>query len=90
GLKERAKTLIELINGADFLFADRPLPLDEKAEKLLDADGRQKLAEMLPKLEAAGHWQAPELEAIVRGYAEATGAKLGKVAQPLRAALTGK
>jgi glutamyl-tRNA synthetase len=90
GLKERAKTLIELINGAEFLFADRPLPLDEKAEKLLDQDARQKLAEMLPKLEAASRWQAGELEEIVRAFAEATGAKLGKVAQPLRAALTGK
>jgi glutamyl-tRNA synthetase len=90
GLKERAKTLIELINGADFLFADRPLKLDEKAEKLLDADGRQKLAELLPRLEAVEHWTAGALEEAVRAYAEATGAKLGKVAQPLRAALTGK
>jgi len=90
GIKERAKTLIELISGADFLFADRPLPMDEKAGKLLDAEGRQRLAELLPKLEAATHWQAGELEEIVRGFAEATGAKLGKVAQPLRAALTGK
>ncbi|MFN3623285.1 MAG: glutamate--tRNA ligase [Hyphomicrobium sp.] len=90
GLKERAKTLIELINWAEFLFADRPLPLDEKAEKLLDQDARQKLAEMLPKLEAASRWQTGELEEIVRAFAEATGAKLGKVAQPLRAALTGK
>ncbi len=90
GLKERAKTLIELINGADFLFADRPLPLDEKAQKLLDGDGRQKLADLLPKLEASGHWTAAALEEIVRTYAEASGAKLGKVAQPLRAALTGK
>jgi glutamyl-tRNA synthetase len=90
GLKERAKTLIELINGAAFLFAERPLPLDEKAQSLLDAEGRQRLAAMLPRLEAAEHWQAADLEAIVRAYAEETGAKLGKVAQPLRAALTGK
>jgi glutamyl-tRNA synthetase len=90
GLKERAKTLIELINGTDFLFADRPLPLDEKAQKLLDGEGRQRLSDLLPKLEAADHWKPSELEEIVRTYAEATGAKLGKVAQPLRAALTGK
>ena len=90
GLKERAKTLIELINGADFLFADRPLALDEKAEKLLDDEGRRRLADLKPKLEAAERWQADTLEAIVRTYAEAAGAKLGKVAQPLRAALTGK
>jgi glutamyl-tRNA synthetase len=90
GLKERAKTLIELVNGADYLFAERPLTLDDKAQKLLDAEGRQRLADMLPKLEAAERWLAPALEEIVRTYAEATGAKLGKVAQPLRAALTGK
>jgi glutamyl-tRNA synthetase len=90
GLKERAKTLIELVNGSEFLFADRPLPLDEKAQKLLDADGRQVLAKLLPQLEGAQRWSAAELEEIVRTYAEAAGAKLGKVAQPLRAALTGK
>jgi glutamyl-tRNA synthetase len=89
GLKERAKTLVELIHGAAFLFADRPLALDEKAQKLLDAEARQRLAAMLPKLEAAHRWTAAELEEIVRSYAEAVGAKLGKVAQPLRAALTG-
>jgi len=90
GLKERAKTLIELIGGADFLFAERPLPLDEKAEKLLDGEGRQRLAEMVPLLEGAAHWTPGALEEIVRGFAETHGAKLGKVAQPLRAALTGK
>lgn len=90
GLKERAKTLVELIHGAEFLFADRPLALDEKAQKLLDVEGRQTLNKLLPRLEAASRWSATELEAIVRSYAEAAGAKLGKVAQPLRAALTGK
>jgi len=90
GLKERAKTLVELVHGAEFLFAERPLALDEKAQKLLDAEGRQRLAELAPKLERASRWSAAELEEIVRTYAEAAGAKLGKVAQPLRAALTGK
>ncbi len=90
GLKERAKTLRELVDGARFLFADRPLALDDKAAALLDAAAREKLKALLPKLEAASEWQAAELEGIVRAYAEETGAKLGKVAQPLRAALTGK
>jgi glutamyl-tRNA synthetase len=90
GLKERAKTLVELVQASEFLFADRPLALDDKAQKLLDAEGRQRLADLLPKLEAANRWKAAELEEIVRTYAEAAGAKLGKVAQPLRAALTGK
>ena len=72
------------------IFAARPLALDEKAEKLLDAEGRKTLGSLLPRLETIADWQAPALEAEVRAVAEATGAKLGKVAQPLRAALTGK
>ena len=90
GLKERAKTLLELIDGAAFLFAERPLPLDEKAAKLMDAEAKATLAALVPRLEAAPEWTAAALEAEVRSFAEATGAKLGKVAQPLRAALTGR
>jgi glutamyl-tRNA synthetase len=90
GLKERAKTLPELLDGASFLFADRPIALDEKATKLLDGDARATLTALLPKLKAVAAWQARDLEDAVRTYAEAAGAKLGKVAQPLRAALTGK
>jgi glutamyl-tRNA synthetase len=89
-LKERAKTLVELLEGASYLFAERPIALDDKAALLLDGEARARLAALLPRLEAAAHWQASELEDIVRTYAEAAGAKLGKVAQPLRAALTGK
>jgi glutamyl-tRNA synthetase len=89
-LKERAKTLIELLDGAGYLFAERPIALDDKAAKLLDAEARERIRALLPKLEAAEHWLAAPLEEIVRSYAEANGAKLGKVAQPLRAALTGK
>ena len=89
-LKERAKTLIELLDGAGYIFAERPLAMDDKAAKLLDAEARAHLKALLPKLEASDHWLAAPLEEIVRTYAEASGAKLGKVAQPLRAALTGK
>jgi len=89
-LKERAKTLRELLDGARFLFAERPIVLDDKAATLLDGEARQRLTALLPKLEAAAPWQARELEDIVRTYAETIGAKLGKVAQPMRAALTGK
>jgi glutamyl-tRNA synthetase len=88
-LKERAKTLNDLVAGAGYLLATRPLTLDEKAAKLLDAEGRASLAELLSQLEAAPDWQAPALESLVRTYAERTGAKLGKVAQPLRVVLTG-
>jgi glutamyl-tRNA synthetase len=90
GLKERAKTLVELIDGARFLFVERPLPLDEKAGALLDDDGRSVLAGILPQLTALPDWTMDGLDAAVRAYAEAAGLKLGKVAQPLRAALTGR
>ena len=90
GLKDRAKTLRELWDGARFLFLDRPIALDEKAKAVLDEPARQMLATLRPKLETVTTWQAQSLEEAVRGFAEAAGAKLGKVAQPLRAALTGK
>lgn len=89
GLKERAKTLVELLDSADYLFAKRPLPLDDKAAKLLGgADGT--LAELLPALRSVDPWQSDALEACIRDFAERTDRKLGKVAQPLRAALTGR
>jgi glutamyl-tRNA synthetase len=90
GLKERAKTLVELLDGAGFLFAARPLSMDEKAADILAKGGRAHLAALLPKLREVGKWAGPALEAVVRAYAEETGAKLGVIAQPLRAALTGR
>jgi glutamyl-tRNA synthetase len=90
GLKERAKTLVELFDNAAFLFAKRPLVMDEQAAKLLDAAGRRTLASLLPRLEAVKPWTPEALELCVRTFAEETGRKLGKVAQPLRAALTGR
>jgi glutamyl-tRNA synthetase len=90
-LRERAKTLKELLEGAHYLFAERPIALDDKATKLLEgADARKRLSALLPKLEAITSWEAPRLEEMVRAFAETEGAKLGKVAQPLRAALTGR
>ncbi len=89
-LRERAKTLTELIGQALFIVATRPLALDDKAQKLIDADAKSVLSALAPRLEASAEWTAPALEALVRTYAEETGAKLGKVAQPLRSALTGR
>ncbi len=89
-LKERAKTLAELVQGALYLVAVRPLTLDAKAAKLIDAEAKAMLGALLPKFEAAPAWTAADLEALVKAFAEETGAKLGKVAQPLRAALTGR
>ena len=90
GLKERAKTLVELLDGAGFLFARRPLPMDPKAEEILAKGGRLHIHAMLPSLQAITDWSAATTEAAVRAYAEAQGAKLGVMAQPLRAALTGR
>ncbi len=90
GLKERAKTLVELAESAYYLYAARPLSLDEKAKALLDADGRKVLAGAHPALASVTDWSAAGTEAAIRGFAEAAGLKLGKVAQPLRAALTGR
>jgi glutamyl-tRNA synthetase len=89
-LKGRAKTLQELVDGAAYVIAVRPLALDDKAQKALDATARSMLAKLLPQLEAAPDWQVPALEGIVRAFAEASGQKLGNIAQPLRAALTGR
>ena len=90
GLKERAKTLGDLIEGGRFIFARRPLALDAKAAEIIAGGGRAHLAALVPKLEALGEWTAHAAEAAVRVYVDESGAKLGQVAQPLRAALTGR
>jgi len=89
GLKERAKTLVELASGAEFLFDDGPRTLDAQAEKILDGGARAVLGRLVPVLARTG-WTGPTLEAAARTFAEAETLKLGQVAQPIRAALTGK
>ncbi len=90
GLKERAKTLIELLDSAYYLYAARPLAPDDKARALLSDEGRGRIAAVLPALEALPDWSAAATEGAVRQHAESAGCKLGQVAQPLRAALTGR
>jgi glutamyl-tRNA synthetase len=90
GLKERAKTFIELLDGAGFLFAHRPLALDERAREILENGGRQHLVALLPRLRAVADWTSAATEAAVRDYALEHDAKLGQIAQPLRAATTGR
>ena len=90
GLKERAKTLVELMDGATFLFAARPLAMDDKAKQIIADGGKAALAGVAASSGSrAQTGSAPALEAAVKAHAEANGMKLGKLAQPLRAALTG-
>ena len=90
GLKERAKTLVELLENARYLFAKRPLRLEAKAQKLLNEEARALLRALLKELETLEEWNAASLERCIKAFAEEKGLKLGKVAQPLRAALTGR
>jgi glutamyl-tRNA synthetase len=89
-LKARAHDLNQLAEGARFLFAARPLEMDESAAALLTEDARALLAAAHKNLVALAKWDAESLEAAIREVAEAGGVKLGKLAQPLRAALTGR
>ena len=90
GLKERAKTLVELIESARYLYADRPLPLEEKAGAQMTPEARAVLGRVARDLAMVDPWSAEGAEAAVRAFAERSGAKLGAIAQPLRVALTGR
>ncbi len=87
-LKERAKTLVELADSAAFLAQTLPLAFEPKAQALLTPEAKATLQHMSGAL-GQTEWAAPALDAALRAYAEQAGRKLGQVAQPLRAALTG-
>jgi glutamyl-tRNA synthetase len=89
GLKERAKTLIELVDGTRFLLDERPLKIEDKAKAILTPEARAMLKRTIAVLEKT-EWQAGPLDAAVRALADDEKVKLAAVAQPLRAALTGK
>jgi glutamyl-tRNA synthetase len=89
-LKERAKTLLDLIDGSRFLWATRPLELDDKAKALLTPEARQMVGALLHDLTGLVTWNAASTEEAIRGFAERAQIKLGSVAQPVRAALTGR
>ena len=89
-LKDRAKTLVDLIDRAHFIVADRPLQLDAAAAALVNDAGRGSLRRLLPVLTALPEWSVATTEAAVKTMAEAEGLKLGELAQPLRAVLTGR
>jgi glutamyl-tRNA synthetase len=88
GLKERAKTLVDLTASTAFLARSLPLPFEPKAEALLTPEARAMLSRLAPML-AATDFSIAAVDAALRSFAEAEGLKLGQVAQPLRAALTG-
>ena len=89
-LKARAHDLNQLAEGAAFLFASRPLALDDKAAELLTKEAREHLRAAHAALAGLSEWTHDSTDAAVRKVAEERGLKLGKLAQPLRAALTGK
>jgi glutamyl-tRNA synthetase len=89
-LKMRARDMNELADGAAFLFKARPLQLDEAAAALLDPAARALLAQISARLGAQNDWTIESLEASLKAMAEELGLGLGKLAQPLRAALTGQ
>lgn len=88
-LKVRAKSINELVEGAGFLFAERPLELSDKAQALLDDGARARLARLSPLLHAQNDWTIEAVEATTKALAEVLDIGLGKLAQPMRAALTG-
>ncbi len=89
-LKDRAKLLPDLVESIGFLLADRPIEIEEKAGKPLAKDGaRDLLAALKPRLEAMETWEHDAFDPVLRSFAEENKVGFGKVAQPLRAALTG-
>jgi glutamyl-tRNA synthetase len=89
-LKERAKTLIELIDASSFIFADRPIEIEPKAVAVLTPENRALIGRLRDVLAEVLPWSGETTEAAMRSFAEANNLKLGAVAQPLRAALTGR
>lgn len=89
-LQPRAKTVLELIDLAQFIYAVRPIQIDASANDQLTPDVRSMLKEAKTVLERVSDWRAPTIDGAMRDFAESRGLKLGKVAQPLRAALTGR
>jgi glutamyl-tRNA synthetase len=89
-LQPRAKTVLELIDLAQFIYTTRPLTIEAAAGEHLTPDARAMLADFIDILRGLNDWAVPAIDAAARSYAEAKGLKLGKVAQPLRVALTGR
>lgn len=90
GLKKRAKNIVELAENAIFYALSRPIPIDDKAARNLDPSSIAMLDKLRKKLTNTSDWSHSSMEDAINQFAQDTNIKLGKVAQPLRAALTGK
>ena len=88
-LKDRAKTLPEVVEKGHFVLTERPIWMDEKAASNLDGDARTLLGELTSQLQN-GSWNRETLEEVLNSFATAKGTKFGKLAGPLRAALAGR
>jgi len=88
-LKQRAKDLVEMAESAKFLFRQRPLKLDNKAAKLINSDSQAIISKLIDELESLATWEIEALEAQIRSFSDNHSLKMGKIAQPLRAMLTG-
>ena len=86
-MRPRFDTLKEFPEKARYLFTE-DYPVSEKAQRKLE-EGLPLLKELYPRLRTQEEWTEAALEALLRGFAAEKGVKLGQVAQPLRAALTG-
>jgi glutamyl-tRNA synthetase len=90
GLKDRAKTLVELIDNAHYILSDRPFVPDQNAARHLAGEAPRLLARLTERLQHVSPWTAGSIEEIVRAFAGEEHLKLGQIAQPLRVALTGR
>lgn len=88
-LKPRAKDLVEMAESAKFLFRQRPLKLDNKAAKLINRDSQAIISKLIDELESLATWEIEALEAQIHSFSDRQSLKMGKIAQPLRAMLTG-
>ncbi|MCF6327996.1 MAG: glutamate--tRNA ligase [Devosiaceae bacterium] len=89
-LKPRAKTLLDLISLAQFIYCEFPIKIEEKAAKQLNEQTRNMIAAIVETLEELDEWTAENISAVIRQFGEDNEIKLGKIAQPLRVALTGR
>lgn len=89
GVKQRSRTLNELADNLRFYARHGAVSPDAKAQAILNADNKALLRDLQAALSGVGEWTEPALESAVKAFAEMRGVKLGNVAQPLRAALTG-